>query len=58
MSERAGKLMKGAMEALGMVRLKEVEAAQLEIVTLAKTLADRGEIKIAEQANNEEEMVE
>lgn len=57
MSERAGKLMKEDMEALGMVRLKEVEGAQLEIVTLAKTLADRGEIKIAEVGISDEEMV-
>lgn len=57
MSERAAKLMKEDMEALGMVRLKEVEEAQLEIVNLAKTLSDRGELKIAAVGTSDDEMV-
>jgi flagellar motor switch protein FliG len=56
MSERAAKLMKEDMEALGMVRLKDVEEAQLDIVNLTKSLADKGEITIPE-GNDEEEMV-
>jgi flagellar motor switch protein FliG len=56
MSERAAKLMKEDMEALGMVRLKDVEEAQLEVVNLTKSMADKGEIKISD-GNSEEEMV-
>ena len=47
MSERAGKMMKEDMEALGGVRLKDVDDAQSAILTEAKTLADAGEIVIA-----------
>ncbi len=47
MSERAGKMMKEDMEALGPVRLKEVDEAQAAIVAAAKALADSGEIVIA-----------
>ena len=47
MSERAGKIMKEDMEAMGAVRLKDVEEAQASIVTSAKALADAGEIIIA-----------
>lgn len=56
MSERAAKLMKEDMEGLGAVRLKDVEAAQLEIVNLTKSMADKGEIKLSD-GNSEEEMV-
>ena len=47
MSERAGKMMKEDMEAMGGVRLKDVDDAQSAILTEAKTLADAGEIVIA-----------
>ena len=47
MSERAGKIMKEDMEAMGAVRLKDVEEAQASIVTSAKALSDAGEIIIA-----------
>jgi len=56
MSERAAKLLKEDMEALGMVKLKAVDEAQQGIVISTKELADRGEIKIPE-ASEEEEMV-
>lgn len=46
MSERAAKMMKEGMEAMGPVRLKDVEEAQQGIVSVAKSLADRGEITI------------
>lgn len=46
MSERAAKMMKEGMEAMGPVRLKDVEEAQQGIVSVAKNLADRGEITI------------
>ena len=47
MSERAGKMMKEDMEAMGAVRLKDVDEAQAAIVSVAKALADSGEIVIA-----------
>jgi len=47
MSERAGKMMKEDMDAMGAVRLKDVDDAQNGIVVLAKALADSGEIVIA-----------
>ena len=47
MSERAGKMMKEDMEAMGAVRLKDVDEAQATIVATAKALADAGEIVIA-----------
>ncbi len=47
MSERAGKMMREDMEAMGAVRLKEVDEAQSVIVSSAKALADAGEIVIS-----------
>ena len=47
MSERAGKMMQEDMDAMGGVRLKDVDEAKANIVTTAKTLADAGEIVIA-----------
>src|SRR5579864_6736756 len=48
MSERAGKILKEDMQALGPVRLKDVEEAQAYLVALAKDLASRGEIVISD----------
>jgi len=48
MSERAGKILKEDMQAMGPVRLKDVEEAQAYLVALAKDLAARGEIVIAD----------
>ncbi|MEK9751719.1 MAG: flagellar motor switch protein FliG [Rhodospirillaceae bacterium] len=47
MSERAGKMLKEDMETMGAVRLKDVDEAQAAIVSVAKALADSGEIVIA-----------
>ena len=47
MSERAAKIMKEDMEAMGPVRLKDVEEAQVYIVNVAKDLEARGELQIA-----------
>lgn len=47
MSERAAKLLKEDMEAMGPVRLKDVDEAQMAIVSIAKDLAGKGEIVIA-----------
>ena len=56
MSERAGKMMKEDMEAMGAVRLKDVDDAQAAIVQTAKALADAGEIVIA-TGGEEDELV-
>ena len=48
MSERAGKMMREDMEALGPVRLRDVDKAQASIVQQAKDLANNGEITIPE----------
>lgn len=56
MSERAGKMLKEDMEAMGAVRLKDVDEAQATIVQTAKVLADAGEIVIA-GAGEEDELV-
>ncbi len=46
MSARAGKMLKDDMEAMGPVRLKDVDEAQGKIVATAKDLAAKGEIVI------------
>jgi len=46
MSERAAKLLREDMEAMGPVRLKDVDEAQMAIVQVAKDLAAKGEIVI------------
>ncbi|GGF57276.1 flagellar motor switch protein FliG [Terasakiella brassicae] len=56
MSERAGKMMKEDMEAMGPVRLRDVDEAQAEIVVIAKQLADSGEIVIS-TGGDEDEMI-
>jgi flagellar motor switch protein FliG len=48
MSERAGKMLKDDLEALGPVRLRDVEEAQVTLVNLAKDLAASGEIFLAD----------
>lgn len=54
MSERAAKLMKDDMNAMGPVRLKDVDQAQTEMVFAAKDLAARGEIMLAESGGDDE----
>tara|TARA_R110001592_G_scaffold27763_13_gene102761 strand:+ start:48255 stop:49280 length:1026 start_codon:yes stop_codon:yes gene_type:complete len=56
MSERAGKIMKEDMAAMGPVRLKDVEEAQQYIVTVTKDLEARGEVTIS-TGTAEEEMI-
>jgi flagellar motor switch protein FliG len=48
MSERGAKLLRDEMASMGPVRLKDVEAAQTRMVAVAKDLAARGEIILAE----------
>ncbi len=54
MSERASKILKEDMAAMGPVRLKDVDTAQAAIVVTAKDLAARGEIVIAEGGADDE----
>ena len=54
MSERAGKILKEDMEAMGPVRLSDVDEAQTAIVLAAKDLADKGEILIADGSSDDE----
>lgn len=55
LSERAGKMLREDIEALGPVRLKDVEEAQATIVATAKDLAASGQIMLSD--GREEELV-
>ena len=54
MSERAGKILREDMEAMGPVRLKDVDEAQMRMVNVAKDLANKGEIMIASKQEDDE----
>ena len=54
MSERAGKILREDMEAMGPVRLRDVDDAQSEMISLAKELAAKGEIVISEGKGDDE----
>ncbi len=54
MAERAGKLLREEMEAMGPVRLRDVDEAQVYIVNLAKDMASRNEIVIADAKGDDE----
>ena len=54
MSERAGKILREDMEAMGPVRLKAVDEAQMQMVNTAKDLAAKGEIMIASSKGDDE----
>ncbi|MAR55932.1 MAG: hypothetical protein CMM93_02000 [Rickettsiales bacterium] len=54
MSERASKILIEDMEAMGPVRLKDVDEAQLYIVNVAKDLAAKGEIVIADSSGEDQ----
>jgi flagellar motor switch protein FliG len=54
MSERASKMLKEDMAAMGPVRLKDVEEAQMSMVNLAKELAAKGELILADSKGDDE----
>jgi len=56
MSERAGKMLREDMDAMGPVRLRDVDLAQGTVVQMAKELAASGQIVIAE-GREEDELV-
>jgi flagellar motor switch protein FliG len=55
MSERAGKMLRDDIAALGPVKLRDVDEAQAGIVAMAKELAAQGQIEIG--GNNDDEVV-
>ncbi|MDJ1158121.1 flagellar motor switch protein FliG [Chelatococcus sp. SYSU_G07232] len=54
MSSRAAKMLQDDMDALGPMRLKDVDEAQMKMVNLARDLADRGEIMITKNSAEDE----
>jgi flagellar motor switch protein FliG len=54
MSTRAAKMLIDDMQAMGPVRLREVDDAQTQLVNLAKDLAAKGEIVISKSRGDEE----
>jgi flagellar motor switch protein FliG len=54
MSERAAKIMREDMDAMGPVRLKDVDQAQMGMVQVAKDLAAKGEIMLAGSGDEDE----
>lgn len=53
MSRRAAEMMRDDLEAKGPVRLSEVEAAQKEILTIARRLSEDGQIALGGQGGDE-----
>ena len=56
MSERASKIMEEDMEALGGVRIKEVEEARTAVMDLAKSLSEEGELVLPGGGDEDELM--
>jgi flagellar motor switch protein FliG len=54
MSERAAKILREDMDAMGPVRLRDVDESQMDIVIVAKDLAAAGEIMLAENKEDDE----
>ncbi|MFW0776680.1 MAG: flagellar motor switch protein FliG [Rickettsiales bacterium] len=54
MSERATKILKEEMESMGPVRIKDVDEAQMHVVTVAKDLQGKGEIVIAGDSDEDQ----
>ena len=46
MSKRAAELLRDDLEAKGPVRVSDVEGAQKEILTIARRMADAGELQL------------
>ncbi len=57
MSERAGKMLREEMEALGPLRSKDVYEAQAAIITVAKDLAAREEIVLSNKTDGENDLI-
>ena len=57
MSERAAALLKGEIVQLGPVRLRDVDEAQMYMVNLAKDLAAKDEIMLADKSGSADELI-
>jgi len=57
MSERAGKLLREEIQSLGPVKLRDVDEAQTYMVALAKELAAKDEIVIADKRGGDDELI-
>ncbi|MCC5880453.1 MAG: flagellar motor switch protein FliG [Idiomarina sp.] len=53
MSKRAAELLQDDLEAMGPVRISDVESAQKDILAIARRLADSGEIMLGSGSNEE-----
>jgi flagellar motor switch protein FliG len=53
LSERAGKMLREEIEALGPVKMRDVDDAQAAIVALAKELESQGRIELADESGGE-----
>ena len=53
MSRRAAQILQEDLEVMGPVRISDVEAAQQEILKVARTMADKGEITLANKGGLE-----
>jgi flagellar motor switch protein FliG len=53
LSERAGKMLREDMEALGAVKMRDVDQARAELVSVAKDLAAQGRIEIKQVSEEE-----
>src|SRR3982751_4854809 len=53
-SERASKMLREDMAAMGPVRLRDVEEAQMAMVNMAKELASKGEIVLSDKKGEDE----
>ena len=58
MSENASLMLMEDMDALGAVRLKDVDAAQSLVIDTARKMAQAGEIEISTQSDENEEMID
>ena len=54
MSERAAKILREDMESMGPVRLRDVDEAQQQMVSIAKQLADNGDIILVDTKSDDE----
>jgi flagellar motor switch protein FliG len=52
MSKRSAEMLKDDLQAMGPIRISDVEAAQKEILTIARRLADTGEIMLSAGNDN------
>jgi len=53
MSQRASRIIQEELEALGPIKVREVDDAQSEIINVAKELIAKGEIEVSEEGSDE-----